>query len=349
MTLAQINILNIGLMLLAAIAAFALPFELFLFAYAVLGPLHYLTQISWLHDRGYFAGGDGGGRREAVLLVGLAALTLFGSTFVMGSYAVPALAGASGAITFAALGFGLVFALARTLRARLAAGAAVVLAALALADTRALTVGCAVLVPTIVHVFLFTGLFILAGAVKSRSASGRASLAVYLGCAAACLLVPLHGVPHVALETRAIYPIGDLNCRLVELFGLAAPEAGAERGSILYPFATIAAVFEHEASFRATRLIAFAYTYHYLNWFSKTQVIRWHEVPRLRFALVIAAWLASVALYAWDFTTGLAWLYLLSLAHVFLEFPLDWRALGGVLSAGARRLTGAAAPPARSR
>src|SRR5689334_16188561 len=31
------------------------PFTLFLIAFAVLGPLHYLTEISWLHDREYFS------------------------------------------------------------------------------------------------------------------------------------------------------------------------------------------------------------------------------------------------------------------------------------------------------
>src|SRR4030095_13840648 len=46
-----------GLMLGSAALACALPFEVFLAAYAILGPLHYLTQISWLHDRGYFTTG----------------------------------------------------------------------------------------------------------------------------------------------------------------------------------------------------------------------------------------------------------------------------------------------------
>ena len=54
---AQINYLNISLMFLSAIGAFFLPFEVFLFAYAFLGPLHYLTEISWLHDRKYFSKG----------------------------------------------------------------------------------------------------------------------------------------------------------------------------------------------------------------------------------------------------------------------------------------------------
>ena len=45
-------------MFLSAIGAFFLPFEVFLFAYAFLGPLHYLTEISWLHDRNIFLKGN---------------------------------------------------------------------------------------------------------------------------------------------------------------------------------------------------------------------------------------------------------------------------------------------------
>jgi len=50
----QVNYLNIGLMIGSAAVAVRWPFETFLFAYIVLGPLHYLTEISWLHDRHYF-------------------------------------------------------------------------------------------------------------------------------------------------------------------------------------------------------------------------------------------------------------------------------------------------------
>lgn len=43
--------LNCVLMVVSCAAAFLAPFHLFLFAYAVLAPLHYLTEISWLRDR----------------------------------------------------------------------------------------------------------------------------------------------------------------------------------------------------------------------------------------------------------------------------------------------------------
>src|SRR5882672_6216800 len=57
----RINYLNIALMIGACIAAYVFPFELFLFSYAVLGPLHYLTEISWLHERNYFTESPKGG------------------------------------------------------------------------------------------------------------------------------------------------------------------------------------------------------------------------------------------------------------------------------------------------
>src|SRR5262245_7429478 len=54
LTTEQLNYLNIALMVGSCLLAFVYPFELFLFSYAVLGPLHYLTEISWLHERNYF-------------------------------------------------------------------------------------------------------------------------------------------------------------------------------------------------------------------------------------------------------------------------------------------------------
>src|ERR1044072_6179099 len=48
------DVAHLGLMLTALGLAYLVPFELLLLAYVVLGPAHYLTEISWLHDRKYF-------------------------------------------------------------------------------------------------------------------------------------------------------------------------------------------------------------------------------------------------------------------------------------------------------
>src|SRR5208337_4813876 len=47
------------------------PFELLLLAYGILGPLHYLTEISWLHDRHYFTNGRGSLALWALAVVGV--------------------------------------------------------------------------------------------------------------------------------------------------------------------------------------------------------------------------------------------------------------------------------------
>ena len=70
-----INYINVGLMVASVVIAAYVPFELFIFAYAVMGPLHYLTEISWLHDRKYFTAGA----RDWIPLVITAVLAAFGS------------------------------------------------------------------------------------------------------------------------------------------------------------------------------------------------------------------------------------------------------------------------------
>jgi hypothetical protein len=50
---------------------FAVPFELLLFSYAVLGPLYYLAEISWLHKKKYFILDDGKSVSGALFCVGI--------------------------------------------------------------------------------------------------------------------------------------------------------------------------------------------------------------------------------------------------------------------------------------
>ncbi len=52
----HIDYLNIFLIVLSFLLAVLFPFELFILVYALLGPLHYLTEIRWLHKKEYFSG-----------------------------------------------------------------------------------------------------------------------------------------------------------------------------------------------------------------------------------------------------------------------------------------------------
>jgi hypothetical protein len=82
-------------------------------------------------------------------------------------------------------------------------------------------------------------------------------------------------------------------------------------------------LYRSPAALAVMGLIAFAYTYHYLNWFSKTSIIQWHNMPRSRLIAVIVIWLASIGAYTYNYVFGLRWLYFLAFTHVLLEFPLN--------------------------
>jgi hypothetical protein len=78
------------------------------------------------------------------------------------------------------------------------------------------------------------------------------------------------------------------------------------------------------------RFVAFAYTYHYVNWLSKTSVIKWHKVPTSFVVITLVMWSASMGLYVVDYRLGIAVLGFFSLLHVFLEFPLNYHSFSGI-------------------
>ncbi len=305
----DVNWLNVGLMIVACGAAIAAPFHVFLFAYAVLGPLHYLTEISWLHDRNYFT------RRNrarqwwlALVLISILVLalsyagndpsthrttTLFGTALIFLVFAAAA-AAIYARDWWKGLGFLAILAIGLAFFSGYPAYAWAVLAV--------------TLLTTIVHVFVFTGAFILLGALKSRSKVGVLSLAVFIACAVLTVTVsaPIaEPTPHV----RQLYASFELlNRALLLLFG---------RSQNVYESVGIGVM----------RLIAFAYLYHYLNWFSKTSIIKWHEVTRTRAATIVGCWVAGGLIYLYDYRIGLGVFYILSMLHVFLEFPLNHQTL----------------------
>jgi hypothetical protein len=296
-------------MLGSAALACTLPFELFLAAYAILGPLHYLTQISWLHDRGWFTTG----RWDWVplALLGVVALDATYGRW-LGFLGSP----------FVALGIGVAAAFVTNPAVKLATLVTCVALAAPVQDWLPARLFFGIFLTTVVHVYVFTGLFILAGSMKSRRRSGYASLAVYLACGAGLLLVQ----PATTYRPSA-YAVANLDAfgGVVTAMARLLPGNGA-----------------HPAIVAIGRFLGFAYTYHYLNWFSKTGIIRWHEISGARMAGIGALWLASVGLYAYDYATGLAALFFLSIVHVFLEFPLDARTLVDVVAA--RRPAAVAVP-----
>ena len=321
----RVNYVNIGLMLLSGGLALVVPFYLFLFSYAVLGPLHYLTEISWLHDRNYFLQRK---RHVVPLILATAAITFF--VFALPTpffgrlgYLILALA-----LVFAGLAVG-----RKSVDNRVILFGVLICAAAIFWTQPKMLLLIGVFVPTLVHVFVFTGAFIFAGNLKSRRLSGFASLAVFLGMGA--LLILWHPAmldPGTVsdYEQRTYGRIGDsssfgfapLNYFILQLFGVGVPPASARMSVMSSDINDI--LYHHPAARALMAFIAYAYTYHYLNWFSKTSVIGWHKTPPKRLYAMLAIWFASLGIYACDYRMGLKWLFFLSLLHVVMELPLNY-------------------------
>ncbi len=314
----KINYLNIGLMLLSALVAFYLPFDLFLFAYAVLGPAHYLTEISWLHERNYFTKG----KRDYVLL-GILAVLLFLSGYVFRNFNYFQTANLwlilSNSFVYVAFFAALVLVLIKDSFARFVGIALVCISAL-LAKNYVLIFS--IFLPTLIHVYVFTGLFILYGALKSRSQSGYLSFGVFLLCPLLFVVVdPVHFIVSQYAHTTYLY-FQTVNQELYKLFTPVQDQKG--------DFTQL--MFNSGLGVKIMRFIAFAYTYHYLNWFSKTTVIKWHKISKMRMAVIGCLWAISIGLYRYDYKLGFDWLFLLSFLHVFLEFPLNHTTFIGIFT-----------------
>ncbi len=343
----KINVVNIGLMIFSCIAAFIMPFEVFLFAYAVMGPLHYLTEISWLHDRQYFTKG----KYDVVALWGIGVLILFESLAYRYHWNWPFSSAFGNKIIFVALAGSILMVFVKNVYLKVGGLFFILFIANGIfqADTKdgfAFFIGA--LIPTLIHVFVFTGFFILFGALKSRSVSGLISFAVFILCP--ILLIILFRTEAFVPITKygqASYTAGgdgfyDTNLSfLTNMLHVDFPQAKDAAGNLLYYAGTeipapdysnaAEVVFHSQTGILLMRFIAFAYTYHYLNWFSKTEVIKWHKVPKARFIAVIVLWIVSLILYGVNYGLGLRWLYFLSFCHVLLEFPLNWVSITGVV------------------
>lgn len=397
----KINFLNIGLMLITAVFAFFLPFETFLLAYAFLGPLHYLTEISWLHDRQYFTKG----KYDFVplLLIGVAlSYAAFAKDFDFNIdfYKEFVALNLFDKLLVLALFSSLLFAFVKNLVVKIIAILFIFIFISgwlapenAAENSKSTTIfALTSLVPTLIHVYVFTGLFMLFGALKSRSKTGLLSVLAFI-------IVPIFLVFGLPVQTKtnyisdygkeAYYADGDgffnTNVSILDHFRLMnepnltnkqyldsiinkdsetnqTPIAERQRITdslsdklnqafivpnpdseyYMRPIPTKLAipveskdyywnyVFFSGFGIMLMRFIAFAYMYHYLNWFSKTEVIRWHKVPKIRFIAVLLLWLTACALYAYNYSLGLSFLFFLSFTHVLLEFPLNMVSIVGI-------------------
>ena len=307
-----VNYLNIFLMLFSCAVAYLIPFELFLFAYSVIGPLHYLTEISWLQKKNYFIKS-----KKDIWLFVLVSVLLLVALLDKNSKINQITTG----LIFTSFMFAFIILFIEKTTQKLFWLFLVffLFAVFGLNNVWAFQVIFAILLPTIVHVFIFTGAFILYGALKSKSISGIFSLFVFIACALICFFFDLENIAYsVSAYVRKTYEMFFIiNKTLSDVLGVGSIRKAND-------------IFNNAGAIAVMRFIAFAYTYHYLNWFSKTSIIKWHEISKKRMISIVFLWIVSVVLYAYNYTVGFFALFFLSLLHVFLEFPLNHHTFIGI-------------------
>jgi hypothetical protein len=306
---ATIHHLNSGLIILSCIVAFFVPFELFLFSYGILGPLHYLTEIGWLHKKNYFTKG----KYDFIFLIVACVILMYWF------YNPPKSQNLTADVILFSLLSCIAFVFIKDWLYRFVIIALSIVFIGFVHRVPEYFTWVAIFLPTIIHVFIFTWAFMLFGVLKEKSKAGALSILVLIICSIILILVQPQGLQYTVSDyTQKSYRLfSELNFRLINTFNMDK-------------LTDIKQVFTTNAGFVMMRFIAFAYTYHYLNWFSKTSVIKWHQVPKKTLLFTLIIWLISIALYIYDYNLGLEVLFFLSFLHVFLEFPLNVVSFTGI-------------------
>ena len=324
MKTASIDYLNIFLIAISLLLAIKLPFELFLFSYAFLGPLHYLTEINWLNKNRFFVSNS--------KIIGV---FLFLSLIICSPPIIDGIASLSGLknssfsnflttksygtfknliphAIFSALVIGVASVVFKKLWKILVCCLLGFIASYFLTTVPFYMVLMGAFIPTIIHVYVFTILFMLYGALKTKSKVGIVSVILLVLCILFISFIDIHPDSYIVSEnTKKSFEGG--------LFSFVNNSLATFFMDNPKEFFLLSVL-----GIKIQIFIAFAYTYHYLNWFSKTSIIEWHKVDKKQFFIIAAIWLFSVSLYLYNYRLGFLCLLFLSTLHVVLEFPLNY-------------------------
>jgi hypothetical protein len=280
-----IDIQNLGLITMAWISAMLVPFETLLIAYAFIGPAHYLTQISWMHDRNYFS-------KKKYDSIPIILLTILAFILTSGFY-IP--------IMMALLSYAISVAVFEDWKKRFFSIFVIILTLIYL-EIIFQGSGIYIFIPTLIHVGIFTSIFMFSGALKSKSFWGFFNVLILYVGATLMLFLPVETYELSSYTDKNFYNLSDITTNFIQFFDYKGSE---------------------ENLFKAARFAAFLYFYHYLNWFSKTKIIEWHKTSKERIKAISLTYIICIAAYFYDYSLGYKLLLFLSFLHVTLEFPLN--------------------------
>lgn len=312
----KIDVLNILLLFVSLFLALLLPFELFLFSYAVLGPLHYLTEINWLHKKNYFVKDK---KYIWILLAFTVAITFVSlfrylkldSTFsyFINYYSRVLL----NVLIVSSLFFSIGLVFFKDYKKIIVALILAVLGGLIFLKFIPFSfVLVGVFLPTLIHVYLFTMLFMALGTIKNRSNYGIIAIVILAVVPVFIFYNPFFSSYEISQSVKSTF----LETRFKNVI-VSINQIVNDSSFLDFDFNSVIII-------KIQTFIAFAYTYHYLNWFSKTSLIGWNKnLSRNYIVLIFALWFASIALYLYSYRVGVLALFFLSMFHVIVEFPLN--------------------------
>ncbi|CAL2094158.1 conserved membrane hypothetical protein [Tenacibaculum sp. 190524A05c] len=332
----NVDTLNTFLILLSLVVAYILPFELFLISYAILGPLHYITEINWIKNKSYFVNEKYWLTLCIILTVIVVVPALFGLNFIEDNLpeswvtSIDYVRPYTNMAIFLCLVGAFIALLIKNKRLQLVLFLVFGIVSYFLIDISVFNLIVGILLPTLIHVYIFTLLFMWYGVLKKESKVGGFNVILLL-------LVPLIIYLLPSQENWKIISDYVKNTYVESRFYLlnvyVSKTMGFSDGSN-FNFADV-------ITSKIQLFISFAYTYHYLNWFSKTTVIGWHKtINKQKLIILLSIWITSVVLYAYDFKLGLILLLFLSFMHVFLEFPINVISIKEIIKHYSNKLTG---------
>lgn len=316
----DIDKLNFGLILFSFVIACFLPFELFLFGYAFLGPLHYLTETNWIADKNYFV------INPYWKYLVLTAAILYSIPYVfslpifskfLSQSIIMFLTSSVVKYTNFVLFFVLISAILalfyKTYKAFVISFLMALLLSVWTYTTEAYILINGLLLPTIIHVYLFTILFMLYGAKKKPTTFNTINIILVLLLPLSLVFIDIDFFNYqFSQEVKSNYINNNfhaLNANLARLFGV---------------YDDLRFFFYEKIDLKIQIFIAFAYIYHYLNWFSKTTIIGWHkQLTTNKTIIILVIWILLLCCYWYDYRLGLVMSIFLSVLHVMLEFPLN--------------------------
>ncbi|WP_034058130.1 hypothetical protein [Lacinutrix jangbogonensis] len=316
----NVDKLNLALLLFSFVLACFLPFELFLFGYAVLGPLHYLTETNWIRDKNYFVVNPNWKFLvlTAAIIYSLPFVFNLSFFFQFNEYSIiqfltVGLVKYTNGLLFFILISAILSVFYKTYKALLISFLVTLFVSFWIYNTTTYALLFGLLLPTIIHVYLFTILFMLYGVKKNTNTFGIINIILIIALPLSLLFLDTdlfnYSFSQTVKDNYVNNRFHSLNANLAKLFGV---------------YADLKFFFYEKVDLKIQIFITFAYIYHYLNWFSKTTIIGWHKQLTAKKGIVITSiWVLIVCSYLYSYRLGLILSIFLSIIHVMLEFPLN--------------------------